>query len=67
MDAETKIGLISGMWQTNRDLALAGIRGRFPHATAEEVRWQLAELFLGLELATRTYGPRARSDPRPGS
>jgi len=40
-----------------RQVALAGLRDRFPSATREELRRRLATLLLGPELATQVYGP----------
>jgi hypothetical protein len=40
-----------------RDLALAGLRQRHPHDTLAQRQRRLAALLLGLELATRVYGP----------
>lgn len=42
---------------TARELALAGLRGRHPDASPEELRRRLADLVLGVELAAVVYGP----------
>jgi len=39
-----------------RILALAGLRSRYPTATATELRRRLADLVLGEELARKVYG-----------
>jgi hypothetical protein len=40
-----------------RQLALMGLRQRFPSAAPDELRRRLATIVLGEELATRVYGP----------
>lgn len=40
-----------------RQLALIGLRWRFPNAAPDELRRRLATIVLGEELATRVYGP----------
>jgi hypothetical protein len=40
-----------------RQVALSGLRERFPNASPEELRRRLATLLLGPELATKAYGP----------
>ena len=40
-----------------RELALCGLRTRFPRAEQGELRRRLADLLLGAELAARAYGP----------
>jgi len=44
-----------------RQVALAGLRERFPAATPQELRRRLATILLGPELAAQVYGPE--SDP----
>jgi len=39
-----------------RLLALTGLRSRFPNATEAELRFKLAALILGDELASKVYG-----------
>ena len=45
------------MNSTLRTLALSGLRQRYPHATPDELRRRLADLWLGPELAARVHGP----------
>ena len=52
-----KLELVGDMNQAVRTLALAGLRQRHPHDTAEQRRRRLADLVLGPELAARVYGP----------
>jgi hypothetical protein len=40
-----------------RQLALAGLRQRYPAATPTMLRRRLADLLLGPEMAARVYGP----------
>lgn len=47
---------VSRMTQACRQLALAGLRDRYPHASEEELRRKLAVLWLGKELAAKVYG-----------
>ena len=52
-----KVELIGEMRRTVCDLALSGLRERYPQASAKELRRRLAEIMLGAELALRAYGP----------
>lgn len=52
-----KLEMMDGLNQTARQLALVGIRRRFPEASSEELRHRLAVILFGEELATRAYGP----------
>jgi hypothetical protein len=47
-----------------RQLALAGLRDRFPHDSPARLRRRLADLWLGSELATKAYGPLTPDEPR---
>lgn len=51
-----KIEMMEGMNQTGRQLALMGLRKRFPDANTEELKRRLAGILLGEELATIVYG-----------
>ena len=51
-----KIEMMEGMNQTGRQLALMGLRKRFPDANTEELKRRLASILLGEELATIVYG-----------
>ena len=46
------------IWRTLRDLALCGLRQRFPQAGADELKRRLADLLIGPEQALLAYGPR---------
>jgi hypothetical protein len=39
-----------------RELAVAGLRRRYPDADTEEIRRRLADLLLGEEMARKVYG-----------
>lgn len=52
-----KMKLWNDLNMAMRQVALAGLRDRFPSATPEELRRRLATLLLGAELATKVYGP----------
>jgi len=40
-----------------RALAMAGLRQRYPNEDAHRLRRRLVDLWLGPELAEKTYGP----------
>ena len=50
--------LMEDLNRTARELALAGLRRRYPEATPEELRRRLADQLLGPELAAEVYGVR---------
>jgi len=52
-----KLELMEGLNRTARQLALMGLRRRFPNGSAEELRRRLASMILGDELAEHVYGP----------
>ena len=52
-----KIELACELTESARELALAGLRQRFPNASEQELRRRLATLCLGAELAEKVYGP----------
>jgi hypothetical protein len=52
-----KVELMGEMYRTVCDLALSGLRERYPHSPASELRRRLADMLLGSELARRAYGP----------
>ncbi len=49
--------------QSVRELALAGVRQRHPHASLESVRWHFAEVLYGTQIATRAFGLRPPVTP----
>ena len=57
LPAGRKLEMVSELTSTVRQLALAGLRARFPGATAGELHRRLATLCLGAQLAEKVYGP----------
>ena len=57
MPAWRKLDMVAQLNRTARELALSGLRQRYPHAGPQEIRRRLADLLLGAELAKRVYGP----------
>ena len=51
-----KMEMLAQLNVSVRMLALAGLRSRFPNANEAEVRFKLAGLLLGDELARKVYG-----------
>ncbi len=51
-----KLEMVAQLNQAGRELALAGLRTRYPAATQDELHRRLADILLGAELATRVYG-----------
>lgn len=62
MSASQKLALAATMSQTVRDLALAGIRQRYPLAMPREQLLRLAIVTLGPELALAAYPEIATLD-----
>jgi hypothetical protein len=56
MTPQRKLEIVEDANRTSRLLALAGLRQRFPDASAEELHLRLFHLVLGTELATAVYG-----------
>jgi hypothetical protein len=52
-----KLEMVAQLNQTVRELALSGLRERYPQANDAELRRRLADLVLGAELAEKVYGP----------
>lgn len=52
-----KLELTGQMYMTVKELALIGLRLRFPGESPEKLQRRLADLLLGPELALRVYGP----------
>ena len=52
-----KVELMGEMYRAVRDLAMVGLRERFPGASTQELQRRLADILLGKELALRVYGP----------
>ena len=57
-----KIDMVAQLNQMVRELALAGLRKRYPQASPEELRRRLADLVLGPELAEKAYGPASETE-----
>ena len=57
MPSWRKFQLWNDLNMAMRQVALAGLRERFPSATPQELRRRLATILLGPELATQAYGP----------
>jgi hypothetical protein len=51
-----KMNMLAQLNASARVLALAGLRSRFPQAGDGELRFKLAVLLLGEELAQKVYG-----------
>ena len=51
-----KMEMLASLNASARELALAGLRRRYPHAGQDELRRRLADLLLGEELARKVYG-----------
>jgi len=52
-----KIEMLDLLYATGVSLARAGVRRRYPDADESEIRWRVARLFLGKQLADKVYGP----------
>lgn len=59
-----KLEMVAQLNQTVRELALVGLRERYPHASPEELRRRLADIVLGPELAEKVYGPMSKTEER---
>jgi hypothetical protein len=53
---ERRLGTAVALTRAVRELALAGIRARFPSADEEEVRVRLTVRLYGSEIARRLFG-----------
>jgi len=62
LEAWRKLEMVADMNAAVRQLALAGLRRRYPDASQDVLRRRLADLVLGVDLAARAYGPI--DDPR---
>lgn len=56
-----KLALLAQLNVAAHELALNGLRQRFPQAGPAELQRRLADLVLGPELAARVYGPFPQS------
>lgn len=64
MTPHQKLELVAQSIALGHELALAGLRQRFPGATAEEIERRCRDLMLGPELARAAYG-RPPYEPEP--
>ena len=55
MSAAEKAAIVSGLTQAVYDLALAGVRHRYPDASPREQFLRLAMVTLGSDLARKAY------------
>jgi len=51
-----KMNMLAQLNASARMLAMTGLRARFPQASEAELRFKLASLLLGDELARKVYG-----------
>ena len=51
-----KMNMLAQLNSSVRILALAGLRSRFPNVSEGELRYKMAVLLLGEELAQKVYG-----------
>jgi hypothetical protein len=58
-----KFAMIVSANLAGRELALAGLRERFPLDSPAQLRRRLADLWLGAELAAKAYGPFPAHEP----
>ena len=56
MPSWKRMAMVDGLNETVQALAISGLRQRHPDATPAEIRFMLAELRLGPELARKVYG-----------
>jgi hypothetical protein len=54
-----KMEMLTSLNTAARELALAGLRRRYPDASRDELRRRLADILLGEELAQKVYGDPA--------
>jgi hypothetical protein len=62
MSASEKAALVTTLSRASVELAQAGVRLRYPHASPSELFLRLAIVMLGRELATRVYPGVAQLD-----
>ena len=55
-----KLQIMEGLNRTARQMALMGLKKRFPNASPEELKRHLAAIAIGEELANTVYGPLPR-------
>jgi len=57
LPAWRKLQMMAELNQTANQLAMEGLREKYPHASESELQRHLADLLLGPELALKAYGP----------
>lgn len=58
-----KLEMIASANRASRELALCGLKMRFPNNSPAQLRRRLASLCLGEELAWKAYGPLPLDEP----
>jgi hypothetical protein len=53
--------MLAGLNATAHELAMSGLRKRFPNESESRLRRRLADLLLGPELAAKVYGESKRN------
>ena len=53
-----KLEMLGDLNRTANELAMEGLRDKFPMATDLDLKRHLADLLLGPELAEKAYGPQ---------
>jgi hypothetical protein len=61
-----KIQMITSANRASRELALCGLKMRFPNDSPARLRRRFASLWLGEELAEKAYGPLPVDEPARG-
>ena len=56
MTPSERLQNMARLWRAGNELQREGVRRRFPHASDEEVTFQVAVLRFGEELARKAYG-----------
>jgi hypothetical protein len=54
--------MLGQMYMSMKQLALAGLRERYPDDSAAMLRRRLADVLLGVETAARVFGPMLEPD-----
>ncbi len=62
MSPTRKLELVDDAIKTSRQLLFAGLKHRYPDESVASLRWRLAKLVLGDELAETAYGSRPDFD-----
>ena len=58
-----KLQMIASANRASRELALCGLKMRFPNDSPAQLRRRLAGLCLGEDLAEKAYGPLPADEP----